>query len=71
MAKLGYSCTLETKLIRRNHKITFRAGISAKSLINLLTKVPESSTVIEVIDDIDGDGWVSSIEFIDEVKDTN
>ncbi len=66
MSKLGYMQTLETKVIRRKHKVTFRVGMRVEDFLSALSNVPVDAIVDEVIDDVDNDGWVASIEFHEE-----
>ncbi len=66
MIHLGYTQTLETKVIRRKHKVVFRVGMKVADFIKVLENVPSDAVVDEVIDDVNEDGGVASIEFHEE-----
>jgi hypothetical protein len=62
--RLGYRCTLNTRVVRKRHEIGFANFTTASRLIELLAKVPPSATVSEVLTDEDDE--VSTICFTEE-----
>jgi len=61
-----YEMTKEVKIVRRKHKVTFRAGTTVDHLISLLKNVPSGATVDEVLECTENDN--SSIEFHEETR---
>lgn len=65
--KLGYSQPLEVRIVRKKHRVTFRADKTTISeLYEMLAKVPTGSVVDEVITCVGDDEEISSIVFHDE-----
>lgn len=69
MQQLGYKKTLESKIIRVKHRITFAVGISATSLMNYLKSVPVNAKITDIGEGCvneDGEKEFPFIEFEEE-----
>lgn len=60
---MGYEKTLETRILRVKHKVTFSVGTRAVDLREMLSRVPNEATVDEILGEGDEQG---SIKFHEE-----
>ena len=64
-----YEKSVDVKIVRTKHKVTFRMGMEITSLIHELNNVPHGSEVDEVLECVNNDNELYSIEFHEEKKD--
>jgi hypothetical protein len=66
MSDIGYQQTWTGKIIRRKHMVKARMGQPAKSLKDMLERVPDHATIDEVLGNEHYAGDIFSIEFHQE-----